>query len=1171
MNAFSVVSSTLLRRATSSNLVPTTSTPTTTTTTTTTTATPSPPPPIPKDEVEKVKVSKHSNAPHAVLPEYVSETRQSFDGISFPNGCSVDSEAINTNDDNINDRKANINRHSVPIMSVTTTPTATVYESPKARKIVPATVHTTPRSSLPPSPSPSSDFCSSLPPLPMPTIAPARASMDSYLDRARIINPSPADTVLATTMVSHPRRRQMHKKSASTSVLLPLPHSHQSQYTSSPLTSSAIASSFEPHRAFGSYSLPHIPSLSTPQGTSDIETVILGAAPKQPQTLQNNEEVPEDENVDEASSSEDESGEKRARAVAAAAAFAASTVIVKPEPEPVSPALVEAVPPPVEIKAPLPFPVESVPEPKIDIPAPIEVAPFSAPLTLPEEVSSPLESPVSSVTPASTSFLSSWGRSKGMMPHLPRPSPLMSFHAARKVVTSSVKSVGTGLIPSKEQLESIPVAGRILSHPVMDSTLHYIASKTTHRGIPWVDPRKVIKPEDIQYRKLNKKLVQQAMTLSVLAVQKEELSRAIEDEAGDDAFELYLAAITTLMHALPIETCDPLRREAFVSQLRDFVDEHQEMVEHPVNPNIRSKKLRRQGRRRHRHYSNQAMSLIQHHTTMDVSQPQLSRQQQKQQRQQKEQEHRALRQKPQADRKAAAAATVAAAATTAEAPKPPKSKRSSRSRRHSGRRHHHQEIASDDEDLQEISGSVSSIQTPSANANANGLGDTIINTAVHSAIRLKQSPIPDVVGACFRTSKVILSKVDERFHLQEKAWELSKQSIERAIELDEQYAIHEAVTETIFATVTGLVKAGIAYKETPSYRDRKGRVEGPAPVAQVSAPPSPAAAPMATASRSRDPQRAKASGFLSGRRLRRFYQRQESELSEEASDSNSDSEESSSDEYDSDTRFAPSSSSSMSSGSSAASTCFSSDEEEVVMMRSLSGKKPGMVSATTQAVPQTPPPPYSEQVREKIDMFMALKGAATITELATYSLGREQYMRDKVYLIVVEELHVREGDWIVIADVDEVVRPSILQTMKYPDPEASPVDAIFADYSEAEGRSWDLVRFGLCYSQYSFDTYIGIRFMPVGIRYREWESHLARVAPTGRESQEFMDNKYLLEGIGPPKFIDDAGWHYSWCFSNISQFRTKLDRYGHPEYRRLEMQTQQIIVDKVVQGKDIFG
>lgn len=59
--------------------------------------------------------------------------------------------------------------------------------------------------------------------------------------------------------------------------------------------------------------------------------------------------------------------------------------------------------------------------------------------------------------------------------------------------------------------------------------------------------------------------------------------------------------------------------------------------------------------------------------------------------------------------------------------------------------------------------------------------------------------------------------------------------------------------------------------------------------------------------------------------------------------------------------------------------------------------------------------------------------------------------------MVVQELQVSESDWIIIADVDEVVRPSILQTMKYLDPEASSVDAIFADYPVSEGGSWDLV------------------------------------------------------------------------------------------------------------------
>ncbi|KAF9401531.1 hypothetical protein BGX21_001432, partial [Mortierella sp. AD011] len=123
----------------------------------------------------------------------------------------------------------------------------------------------------------------------------------------------------------------------------------------------------------------------------------------------------------------------------------------------------------------------------------------------------------------------------------------MPFRAAKKVVTS-VTSVGTGLLPSKEQLGSIPVAGRILKHPVMDSTLTYIASKTTHRG---KGDGKPISPEDIHYRKLNKKLVDQSLTLATLAIEREEESKTMEDEAADDAFELYLAAIATLMHALP--------------------------------------------------------------------------------------------------------------------------------------------------------------------------------------------------------------------------------------------------------------------------------------------------------------------------------------------------------------------------------------------------------------------------------------------------------------------------------------------------------------------------------------------------------------------------------------------------------------------------------------------
>ncbi|KAF8924521.1 hypothetical protein EDD21DRAFT_86142 [Dissophora ornata] len=386
---------------------------------------------------------------------------------------------------------------------------------------------------------------------------------------------------------------------------------------------------------------------------------------------------------------------------------------------------------------------------------------------------SPSTTPPSSPSP---SFLATW---HGRLPSIPRPSPMMPFRAAKKVVTS-VTSVGTGFLPSKEQLGSIPVAGRILKHPVMDSTLTYIASKTTRRrGIE----SKVIPPEDAHYFKLNEKLVDQAMTLSALAIEKEEQSKTVDDEASDDAFELYLAAIATLVHALPIETCDPLRREALEAQLRGFLKENE--LDTTDGEEVDYKQLRRRRRRRHREHREQASSLIYQFSSAPAADNCPAGSNDSPQNTHQPQHSRQLHGKPgQCERR--------------------------------GRKQRNRKAKAG----------------PS-------VSETIISTAVESAIRLKQSPIPDVIKTCFHATRLILSKVDERFQLQERVWQLSKQSLEKAIELDEQYSIHQFITETFFAAITGLVKAGIAYKETPGYasvkqltdqQQNQGLIEG-APVA----------------------------------------------------------------------------------------------------------------------------------------------------------------------------------------------------------------------------------------------------------------------------------------------------------------------------------------------------
>ncbi|KAG9070088.1 hypothetical protein KI688_009419 [Linnemannia hyalina] len=541
------------------------------------------------------------------------------------------------------------------------------------------------------------------------------------------------------------------------------------------------------------------------------------------------------------------------------------------------------------------------------------------------------------------------------------------FRAARKVVTS-VTSVGTGLLPSKEQLGSIPVAGRILKHPVMDSTLTYIASKTTHRGGKEAES-KLISPEDAPYLKLNRKLIDQSITLAGLAIEKEDISKTMDDEAADDAFELYLAAIATLMHSLPIETCDPLRREAFQSQLRSFLDEHQFDVVTTTpsagtvpaattatknSPDAAdaadAKQRRRLRRRRHREYREQARSLIHQYSTAPPATSAAAA---------------TMIVNPISSRRSSAPSSlptpqsiplVAQQASSASSTSPSSHRRK---RRHHRRRDDNQHHSND----------------------APTLGDTIISTAVESAIRLKQSPIPDVLKTCFRASRVLFSKVDEKFHLQEKAWQLSKQSIEKAIELDEQYAIHEVVTETFFATVTGLVKAGIAYKETPSYESLRTTASS-APLIEpkstqgsallMALPPS-SVASGSNLPRSQNPQAIlpkKSAPLLS------FPWRRYSVIEEEKEESRSDGEDQNDDdEEDEEEDGAGEGYSSEDSSSS----CFTTSEDgedgdqvgESDSDSSYPPRRRGSLRRHSSAVP------YTDQVRQRLDMLIALRGVAS--------------------------------------------------------------------------------------------------------------------------------------------------------------------------------------------------
>lgn len=110
--------------------------------------------------------------------------------------------------------------------------------------------------------------------------------------------------------------------------------------------------------------------------------------------------------------------------------------------------------------------------------------------------------------------------------------------------------------------------------------------------------------------------------------------------------------------------------------------------------------------------------------------------------------------------------------------------------------------------------------------NGPGISSHIIQAAINSAVALKQSPIPDAISATVNYTMKKIRNIDQTYGLQSKAWELSRSGINMALEIDQQYNVHEKVGNAFFIGIAAAMKAGIAYKDSPSYREiRKMKTE----------------------------------------------------------------------------------------------------------------------------------------------------------------------------------------------------------------------------------------------------------------------------------------------------------------------------------------------------------
>ncbi|KAF9381215.1 hypothetical protein CPB97_007894 [Podila verticillata] len=184
--------------------------------------------------------------------------------------------------------------------------------------------------------------------------------------------------------------------------------------------------------------------------------------------------------------------------------------------------------------------------------------------------------------------------------------------------------------------------------------------------------------------------------------------------------------------------------------------------------------------------------------------------------------------------------------------------------------------------------------------------------------------------------------------------------------------------------------------------------------------------------------------------------------------------------------------------------------------------------------------------------------------------GVEAYTRGKGLDMTIRDLQPRKGDWILLSDLDEILRPSILQAMKTPRPSLQ-----------------DLFRLACRFYHYLYEIYNDFWNGPVLLRYRERESHSQRMAH-GFGGPEYSEQQCVLSMIGDNEWHDvgyymrehrnsraatlvkDACWHCSWCFDRMEFYVDKMKSYSHTEHNDLKFQTQEWIIDYVNRGIDLF-
>ncbi|KAI9014594.1 hypothetical protein CLU79DRAFT_721676 [Phycomyces nitens] len=97
-------------------------------------------------------------------------------------------------------------------------------------------------------------------------------------------------------------------------------------------------------------------------------------------------------------------------------------------------------------------------------------------------------------------------------------------------------------------------------------------------------------------------------------------------------------------------------------------------------------------------------------------------------------------------------------------------------------------------------------------------GQLMISTSVSCAVAVKRSPLPDILYFLFGYFLQFLLWVDTQYNIIQKIQNFGVECVKLLLEADEQYHLHEYLSEALYMLFAASLKAAVAFKETPSYQ-----------------------------------------------------------------------------------------------------------------------------------------------------------------------------------------------------------------------------------------------------------------------------------------------------------------------------------------------------------------